>query len=234
MDCVETQSSMRRILRCAVFFITGISWCQSTPDTSIGGALRSLAARAGVVFVGQVVKIEPKPGVVEVTFRVDRVVQGAVGANYTLKEWAGLWANGQPRYVPGQRAMVFLHAPGVAGLSTPVDGMDGVVPVMPALAGVAPMLNVRWIGTRVERSVGSPLVETMISVEDAVAAVRTAKEPVLVSLPVAAKPHPLAPVRLVPGGGAYSASGVDAASDGEPLAGRRGEIVLQQVVRDER
>ena len=85
------------------------------PDSSVGAALRSLASRAGVVFVGRVTAIVPQGGVVEVSFAVEQQVLGMVGETYSLREWAGLWAAGQQRYRVGQRAMFFLHAPGVAG-----------------------------------------------------------------------------------------------------------------------
>jgi hypothetical protein len=216
-------------MRCAVRYtfillLTVSLHAQSAPDASLGGALRSLATRAGVVFVGQVVKVEPKAGVVEVTFRVDQPVQGAVGGSYTLREWAGLWANGQPRYVPGQRAMVFLHAPGAAGLSTPVDDMDGVVPVITTAADATPKLDARWLATRVQRSVGAPLAAAMVSVDDAVVAVRGPSEPRLFVLPVQTRPKPPVPVRIVSGGG----DGSEASSLGGP------QVVLRPVVHDVR
>jgi hypothetical protein len=221
---------MRRAVRYALILMMGVSaWGQSAPDTSVGRALRSLAARAGVVFVGQVEKVEPKGGVVEVTFRVDRAVQGAVAGSYTLREWAGLWANGQPRYLPGQRAMVFLHASSAAGLSTPVDGMEGVVPVVATSADAPPLLDARWLATRVQRGVGAPLVAAMVSVEDAVAAVRSASEPRLLASPVQPKPSPMVPVRIVPGGGVLGAGG-----DAPQTPVGRGPEILRPVVRDVR
>jgi predicted small integral membrane protein len=221
---------MRHALQYALILLLAVSCrAQTAPDATIGGALRSLAARAAVVFVGQVVKVEPKAGVVEVTFRVDRVVQGAVGSTYIVREWAGLWANGQPRYVPGQRAMVFLHAPGAAGLGTPVDGMEGVVPVAATSADAAPALDVRWLATRVQRSVGAPLVAARVSVDDAVAAVRGSSEPRLLASPVTLKPAPPVPVRLLPGGVLQPGGG---GADGS--VGRGPQILVRPVVRDVR
>ena len=218
---------MRFVFRYALIGMMGVSaWGQSVPDVSVGGALRSLAARAGVVFVGQVVKVEPKVGVVEVTFRVERLVQGVAGESVTLREWAGLWANGQPRYVPGQRVMLFLHAPSAAGLSSPVDGMEGVVPVIATSAESAPVLDVRWLATRVHRGVGAPLAAALISVDDAVSAVHLASEPVLLRFPVTPKPEPL-PVRILPGGGVPG--------DSNARGARARQIVLQPAaVRDVR
>jgi hypothetical protein len=57
----------------------------------------------------------------------------------------------------GQRAMFFLHAPSAAGLSTPVDGMEGIVPVIATGADQAPLLDVRRLAGRVQRAPGQPL-----------------------------------------------------------------------------
>jgi len=54
---------------------------------------------------------------------------------------------------------MFLHAPGKAGLSSPVDGMDGIVPVVQENAESDPLLDVRRLETRVERPVGSAMVD---------------------------------------------------------------------------
>ena len=53
--------------------------------------------------------------------------------------------------------MFFLHAPGASGLSSAVDGMIGVVPVVPMGANGAALLDVRWLATRVRRAVGASL-----------------------------------------------------------------------------
>ncbi len=136
---------------------------ERAPAASVGAELRGLASRAGVVFVGQVQKIEPKGGVVEITFAVQQPVLGVVGGTYVMREWAGRWTGGEQRYWVGERAMVFLHAPsaaigGGAGLSSPVDGMMGVVPVVPMGANGSALLDVRWLASRVRRAVGAPMV----------------------------------------------------------------------------
>lgn len=181
------------------------------PDTSIGGALRNLASRAQDVFVGQVAAINRKGGTVEVQFRVDQTVAGAAGGVYTLREWAGLWPPGQHRYFVGQRALVFMHKAGAAGLSTPVDGAEGLVPVMVQGVGAAPLLDVRRLSARVQRSTTAPLdgVETgAIALSDATGIVANwrkpvFREPVRRPLPVGYRPAP-PPVGyrpVAPGGG---------------------------------
>jgi len=155
------------------------------PDSSVGAALRSLASRAGVVFVGRVTAIVPQGGVVEVSFAVEQQVLGMVGETYSLREWAGLWAAGQQRYRVGQRAMFFLHAPGVAGLSSPVDGMEESGPV----------LDVRWLASRVVRVPGAPIADAengavaLSEARSVVAAWRTSQvEPKRLPLPVEMRP----------------------------------------------
>lgn len=170
------------------------------PATSVAGVLRGLASRAGVVFVGQVQSIVPKEGVVEVTFTVQQPVLGAVGGTYVLREWAGRWTGGQQRYRVGQRAMFFLHAPSAAGLSSPVDGMAGVVPVIPMGADMDPLLDVRLLAARVVRPVGSRMVDAelgALALSDARSVVtswRVVEQTELVErpLPVGVRPVPVA------------------------------------------
>ncbi len=138
---------------------------ERAPAESVGAELRLLASRAGVVFVGQVEKIEAKDGlsngmsggVVAVTFSVEQPVLGVVDGSYVMREWAGRWTGGQQHFHVGQRAMFFLHAPSAAGMSSAVDGMMGVVPVVPMGANGKALLDVRWLATRVRRARGAPL-----------------------------------------------------------------------------
>jgi hypothetical protein len=155
-----------------------------------------MASRAGLVFVGQVNRIERKGGVVEVTFGVDQVVLGSAGATYTLREWGGLWVAGEQRYQLGQRAMVFLHAASAAGLSSPVDGMEGVVPVVPMGADAAPLLDVRRLAARVQRLQGHPMEGEAVALADAAAVVSHWRsggvaEPEKRTLPAGWKPAPV-------------------------------------------
>jgi hypothetical protein len=169
------------------------------PAASVAGVLRSLASRAGLVFVGQVQSIVPKAGVVEITFQVQQPVIGVVGGTYVLREWAGRWTGGQQRYRVGQRAMFFLHAPSAAGLSSPVDGMAGIVPLVPMGANAGSLLDVRMLATRVARPVGSPMVDAesgAIALADAETVVSSwqaeqVPEPAKLLLPVGVRPRPV-------------------------------------------
>ncbi len=128
----------------------------AAPDVSVSAALANLSQRAATVFVGQVVDIRRNAGVVEIQFRVDTPLVGQTGGSYTLREWAGMWPPGQWRYRVGERALVFLHGTSSAGLSSAVDGGEGVVPVMADSDGTV-LLDIRRLSTRVLRQVGQPL-----------------------------------------------------------------------------
>jgi hypothetical protein len=183
---------------------------QRAPAETVGAELRLLGSRAGVVFVGRVEKIEPKGGtggmtgggIVEITFSVEQPVLGVVGGSYVMREWAGRWTGGQQHFQVGQRAMFFLHAPSAAGMSSAVEGMMGVVPVVPMGANGEALLDVRWLATRVRRAQGAPLSGTAetawiaqggISLADGVAVTKawqtnSVAEPRSVRLPEEANP----------------------------------------------
>jgi hypothetical protein len=98
-------------------------------------ALHAMSQMAGVIFTGQVIAVrrhealDGATGVVEIEFAVEDAVRGVSGGTYTLREWAGLWAAGDAPFCVGQRFLMLLYAPGTAGLSSPVDGMDGAIPI---------------------------------------------------------------------------------------------------------
>ena len=131
-----------------------------SPQSSLTGELASLASRAGVIFVGQVVKIQPKGSVVDIDFTVEQPLAGASGSEFTLHEWTGLWPQGQTRYILGERALVFLRGASAAGFSSPVDGAEGVVPVIAQGANAPQLLDVRRLSSAVLRAPGEPLPST--------------------------------------------------------------------------
>jgi hypothetical protein len=140
----------------------------AAPPQSIEDALHQMSDRADIIFAGQVVAVRrhdeegAAAGYVEVEFRVDQAIRGCTaGAPYLLHEWAGLWTGAQ-RYRVGQSLLMFLHAPGSSGLSSPVGGMDGAIPIhgstSPLIAtGTSvtpyPVADLRWIATQVMRPV---------------------------------------------------------------------------------
>ena len=166
------------LLRVAVVWATvGVSAAlgqSGAPPQTVEDALHEMSNAAGVIFAGQVMSMKVvqgsmgAPGVVEVTFRVDQAVRGcSAGGTYVLREWLGLWAGGNARYRVGQRLLMLLRSPGASGLSSPVGGMDGAIPIrgvesqigsgatVGAASAVAPepMVDLRWVGARMLRSV---------------------------------------------------------------------------------
>lgn len=135
-------------------------WSQEAtpaPPTSFEAKLASLTSRSALVFVGQVISTERHGGIVAITFRVDQTVSGEAGGTYTLREWAGLWPQGQFRYAVGDRALVFLREASGAGFSSPVDGAEGFVPVVVAGADAPALLDTRRLACALQRSAGTPL-----------------------------------------------------------------------------
>lgn len=101
--------------------------------TSAVGVIRAAAGRAGVIFAGQVVSIhrEDLAGFVDIRFHVDQAVRGCGnGDTYVLREWAGLWSGEPPRYREGERLLMLLAPRGRGGMSAPVDGPAGVIPLL--------------------------------------------------------------------------------------------------------
>jgi hypothetical protein len=142
-----------------------------------------------VVFAGEVTAIRHTGGVIEVEFRVDQTLKGAVSGSYVLREWSGLWVAGQRRYWVGERAVLFLHQPGKSGLSSSVDGMEGVLPITPTASAVL-AVDVDRLRTRVQRDLGTPMAE--VGVRMSIAEVTTAV--VGQTAPVAAPPQLPRPV----------------------------------------
>jgi hypothetical protein len=125
---------------------------------------------AGIVFVGQVVAVrrpdseDGASGVVEVEFVIEQAVRGCTaGSTYVLREWAGLWSGGDQRYRVGQRLLMFLHEPEPGGVTSPVGGMAGAIPIRGAgnaprstdasTSPQLPVADLRWVGTKLLRPV---------------------------------------------------------------------------------
>lgn len=156
---------------------------------NVEDVLHEMSDRADVIFVGQVVAIRPHDGdglgsgFVEVDFEVEQAIRGCAGGAYALREWAGLWAGDANRYRVGQRLLMLLHAPGASGLSSPVGGLDGAIPIRgvadaspPATAmgnAPAPVADLRWLGAKVLHSssyvLQAPLSAAPLTVEQQMA-----------------------------------------------------------------
>jgi hypothetical protein len=133
----------------------------TTQPETVVDILHQVSDKADVIFAGQVVAIRrPNEGVVEVEFRVDQAIRGcSTETPYILREWAGLWAGDAQRYRVGQSLLMLLHAPSAAGMSSPVGGLDGAIPIRQGgAADVAtppqpPFVDLRWLGAKLPHAV---------------------------------------------------------------------------------
>jgi hypothetical protein len=162
----------------AVLFVTTSCVVAQTATTgtssysaqTVEDALHQMSDMAGIVFVGQVVAVrrtgseDGASGVVEVEFLIEQAVRGCTaGSTYVLREWAGLWSGGDQRYRVGQRLLMFLHEPGPGGVTSPVGGMAGAIPIRGAgsaprstdasTSPQLPVADLRWVGTKLLRPV---------------------------------------------------------------------------------
>jgi hypothetical protein len=167
IGCMSAPAQVRGRRAAAVLAASVIP---ATPDDLIVQMARS----AGVIFVGEVIAVR-KPigfsgspeaaaeGIVEVDFAVDQAVRGPTqGSVYTLREWGGLWTGGTGRYRVGQRVFVLLHAPDPAGLSSPIHGAEGLIPLRGGGKPPGPdddssttsqwMVDIRWLQAQTLRS----------------------------------------------------------------------------------
>ena len=107
---------------------------QGTPiPAATAAALISLGSRAGVIFSGRVVEVDRDvdAGFVDVVFHVDHAARGCTDSStYVLREWAGLWIGEPERYRAGQQLLMVLAARGASGMSAPVGGLEGMIPVV--------------------------------------------------------------------------------------------------------
>jgi hypothetical protein len=177
---------------------------QTPASQTIEEALHQMSDSAGIIFVGEVTAIRSRSGengssgIVEVDFRIDQAVRNCIpNTTYTLREWVGLWSAGDQRYRIGQRLLMLLHAPGPSGITSPVGGMTGAIPIRAstpspdtasATTASAPLIaDLRWIGTRLQRPLpytSSTLVtaQTTPSVSDTSTAAQQAPISVVVGM----------------------------------------------------
>ncbi len=139
------------IILAAALALTSAAYAQlPAPPATTEDALRQMLDQAGAVFTGQVTAIRRigstngSTGTLEIDFAVDDAIRGAApNSIYTLREWAGISPAAAsnfivPQFEIARRYLIFLHAPGPSGLTSPVGGPDGAIPILPTAEAASP------------------------------------------------------------------------------------------------
>lgn len=160
---------LRDLLAVVTLLVAACGAQTSAPiSQTVEDVLHQMSDKADIIFIGQVVAVHPSiegsaaSGTVAIDFHVDQAVRGcSEGGIYVLREWAGLWSGDSQRYQIGQRLLMILRAAGPSGMSSPVDGLDGAIPVHQnitavPLAGTSrsaiSVVDLRWLGAQLEHS----------------------------------------------------------------------------------
>jgi len=124
----------------ALLLCAAISHAQlPAPPVTTEDALHEMLAQAGVVFTGQVTAIRHTGSILEVDFAIDEAILGVTSSTtYTLHEWTGPAPAASHQFEIGRRYLMFLHARGPGGLSSPVGGPDGAIPIVPGNEAASP------------------------------------------------------------------------------------------------
>lgn len=139
---------------------------QPVSPAAMASEVARLSAQAQTVFVGQIVGFARKGQTVEVSFRVEQPLRRAApegqeasltGQVFVMREWAGLWAPRQQRYVLGQRVLAFLHGQSASGFASPVHGSEGLVPVLVQGADRPMLVDLGRVAASVQRTPQTPL-----------------------------------------------------------------------------
>ncbi len=125
-----------KMCRFSLVFLFSVQWLSAViikiPPPPATPTLQQLTQRAGFIFAGTVLSVERVPAKsqnevpsVRITFRIDQAVRGVASRQiFTLREWAGLWNDGD-RYRRGEQVLLFLYQPSKLGLNSPVNGNYG-------------------------------------------------------------------------------------------------------------
>jgi hypothetical protein len=109
------------------------------PPATTEDALRQMLDQSGAVFTGQVTAVRHVAALTEIDFAIDDAILGvAPNSIYTLREWTGVSPTTATQFAIGRRYLMFLHAPGPGGLSSPVGGPDGAIPILPGNQAASP------------------------------------------------------------------------------------------------
>lgn len=231
-------------LRAGVFaglMLASVAYGQNVPAASsaspqtVVDVLHQLSDKAEVIFAGQVMAIRhPNGNIVEVEFRVDQAIRGCTaGTPYILREWAGLWEGDTPRYRVGQQLLMLLHAPSAAGMSSPVGGLDGAIPirqggaVSPVADGATPRqppyVDLRWLGVKLPRSISYSKAPVHAAKPDDLSAFRSQLRGTSVAVTSGLRSG-AAPVTMIAGNGDSSGSSGSSGSGGSSVPAQQASV----------
>ena len=136
----------RLILFTATLILATLAADPQTAPTQ-EAVLRALFDNAGAIFTGQVTAIRETPysSIIEVDFHVEESIRGTQNSTHTLRQWITHPLFLDAPYQLGERNLLFLHALTLSGLSSPVGGQIGEIPLQNQ------SIDLRWLQTRVER-----------------------------------------------------------------------------------
>ena len=183
----------KRVLALMLVCLCGLATAQSQNELlgerALGPQWKLLSRAAGMVFSGTVLRVEAVPAAtdraipaIQIKFRVDRAIVGVrQGQILTIHEWIGAWSSHRPMQV-GKHMLLFLYRPSRLGLTSPVGGRLGQIPIDGKGNVVIPPLPVsggRVLPPRLPRHVGlgkTRIGQQSISVRQLERAVRSARE----------------------------------------------------------
>jgi hypothetical protein len=132
--------AFKRMFALAVVSLASVSAAQYSDQVVAAGVLgprwKQISRSAGMIFSGTVLEVETRPAtkdrplpLVLVKFRVDRAIAGVrSGQLLTVREWAGAWSTHRA-IRSGERMLIFFYPPSRLGLTSPVGGLFGQVPL---------------------------------------------------------------------------------------------------------
>jgi len=124
------------IAMCAASLAAAAESDQMIAERVLGPQWRQLSQRAGMAFVGTVLKGETRPAgtdrtpsSIDFAFKVDRAIAGVEpGQILTIHEWTGATSLHRPLRT-GERVLLFLYPPSRLGFTSPVGGSQGQITI---------------------------------------------------------------------------------------------------------
>ena len=171
---------------------------QLVAERILGPQWKQLSRRAGIIFAGTVLAApaqsalsqtaltdrpvaatNPSVRSIELSFRIDHAIAGVEpGQILTIHEWAGA-PSMYPPMLKGQHILLFLYPPSRLGLTSPVAGSLGQIPLDPSGEYVAPHKSMPALDVQSDFFARPPATANasvrLLQLERAIRSARTAK-----------------------------------------------------------